>query len=266
MSVINIDIGKIKEIVNLGVRRATIFMGLGINAAYDQNLKRYQLDDITAIQFVDPNVNDHTISLYKEEFALWITANGFRELIETYSIFLDIIYDICLLVKLAKEKVFDYQKQKKQFSMKGIEKKCELLMHQFSIKVKYIEQISSINQARNCFVHRRGLLDENDCQNDIFELQWKALELYIERLDGSTTIVEMPITNNNVVMQGGEKLMYRLADRKLVFRKGEVVKLSPKNIAEICYFVYILTDEIIKEILMLLHGAGVVIENVGSPN
>jgi len=99
---INIDLQKLEDLAHVGVRRATIFMGLGLNAAHKEDFNDYELSKLPVI----PSQTDLPIELiprglpvervqeFKKEFATWVTACGMRELLEpdselyvTHSIF-----------------------------------------------------------------------------------------------------------------------------------------------------------------------------------
>lgn len=102
---INIDLDQIKKIAKKGVRRSALFMGLGLNAAYDENFQKYELTDITQIQIIRPNADSQTLKHYKEEFSLWIISCGLRELIETFAVFLDEINNSCILMAVNKREL-----------------------------------------------------------------------------------------------------------------------------------------------------------------
>jgi hypothetical protein len=93
-----IDFGKILEVALKGVRRATVFLGLGVNAALDSNFSKYQLTDIAQIQLLPEHVDAKTLSHFKEEFKTWVVGNGLRELVETFSVFLEQLHEACFLI------------------------------------------------------------------------------------------------------------------------------------------------------------------------
>ncbi|NWF74711.1 MAG: hypothetical protein HXY51_16970 [Nitrospirae bacterium] len=99
---INVDLDDIQEIALKGVRRAAVFMGLGLNAAFNKDFKDYRLSQITKVDLVPPDANDAQIENFKKEFSYWIIGNGLRELIENFHVFLDRLHDGCLLFKVTK--------------------------------------------------------------------------------------------------------------------------------------------------------------------
>jgi hypothetical protein len=102
---VNIDFSNIRETARKGVRRTAVFLGLGINAAIDSALRKYELSDISPIHLVPSNVPEETIAHFKTEFGRWIVANGLRELIETFALFLDRTHNACLFMASHKGKI-----------------------------------------------------------------------------------------------------------------------------------------------------------------
>jgi len=48
---IHIDLDQVLQIALTGVKRASVFMGLGVNAAINDNFNKYQLSEITSLVF-----------------------------------------------------------------------------------------------------------------------------------------------------------------------------------------------------------------------
>ncbi|MEP4034912.1 hypothetical protein [Pseudophaeobacter sp.] len=92
---INLDFGAILEIALKGVRRSSVFMGLGVNAARDPENKDYQLSGITQIQLVPENVPKEAVEHFKKEFQIWIVAGALREATEAFALFLDELHRAC---------------------------------------------------------------------------------------------------------------------------------------------------------------------------
>lgn len=121
----NIDFGKILEVALKGVRRATVFLGFGVNAALDPEFNKYQLTKIAKIQLLPPDVDAQTVARFKEEFKTWIVGNGLRELIETFSVFLERLHEACLVIQNHLERVSpkDLAEQQANFVRQGLPKK-----------------------------------------------------------------------------------------------------------------------------------------------
>lgn len=59
---VHIDLPAISNIVDKGVRRTAVFMGLGINAANNPDFKQYELAKFTDIEFIEPGCEVQRIS------------------------------------------------------------------------------------------------------------------------------------------------------------------------------------------------------------
>ncbi|MFZ3017716.1 MAG: hypothetical protein WA056_04550 [Gallionella sp.] len=133
--VINIDLDKLLEVALNGVRRASVFMGLGVNAAIDDNFRKYQLTPLTNIQLVPDNVPEEMLKHFKEEFRLWIEAAGFRELADTFANYLDSVHHMCLVMKAISEKtpLTDIQDIHRKYRDEGFPNKLNVLSQRFSV-------------------------------------------------------------------------------------------------------------------------------------
>jgi hypothetical protein len=162
------------------MRRAATFLGLGLNAAYDEKFKDYSLSKITRIDLVTPDASEDEIAHIKEEFSFWIIGNGLRELIETYSVFLDGLYDACLFFKAVKSGLSKkhYLTAVEAFHYEGLDRKLVAPKKGFDIKSDTPEYLISTNKARNCLTHRRGIIGKPDTGTDAkFHLKWRGMEV-----------------------------------------------------------------------------------------
>lgn len=236
---VKVNLDAALETAQKGVRRAAAFMGLGLNAALDESYDHYHLSPSTGIEILPEQIEKPVLAKIKRQFAIWITGNGLRELIETFAVFLDQVFLACQAVAIAQGlRAADRQeKERKEFSYYGVSKKLTCLDDEFGVTLNKSEYLNSLQQARNCLTHRRGLVGEKDCSTDgKLTTRWMGVDIAIGRLDGSSELVEMPI-RSPVLLQEGETIQYCACIRAKSFAKGEVVDLSPRDLAEICLFV-----------------------------
>lgn len=244
---ININLDAIEEVAKLGVRRAAVFMGLGLNAAYDDNLSDYGLTEITQIQIVPPNADDKTVTHYKKEFELWIIMCGLRELIETFAVFLDGIQNACPLMAVHQGKMSEKEANifRRNFSRKGIKDKLQLLENKFGVKTQNYEYLIYINQARNCLTHRRGVVGVEDCaDNNELIIKWRGIDIFAENPSGEIIPLDPPLPKKGVLLEVGGKIKAKWVERLLPFKKDTRITLSPRNLAEICNLILWSSNEI----------------------
>ena len=252
MKNITIDIKKIQDIALLGVRRAAVFMGLGINAARDTRFREYELTHITGIELVPANVEAKVVDHFKNEFQLWIIESGFRELLERFALFLDSIHDHSLLLASNRGKISQENADKihTKFEHAGIAEKLKQLEATFGMNFKHAHYLETLAQARNCLTHRLGIVGEKDCNTgDIFELRWQSIDILAEAPDRDEPInLSFPI-KEPIYFQEGATIKVEIIDRALRFEKGEKLAIAPKDLAEICHFAIIASHDVSKAMM-----------------
>lgn len=117
-------------------------------------------------------------------------ANGLRDLIETFSIFLDRLYEPFFVLN----KGFDGNGKRlsppKVYERRGITDKLDTLSRILEISETDRKVLVSLNQARNCFAHRRGVVGEPDVDPKVghMTLVWTAFQFEIEEPDGNVVV------------------------------------------------------------------------------
>lgn len=242
---VNIDIPKLEDIAQTGVRRASLFMGLGLNAARREEFNDYELHKIPTssdqtsllIDLFPPDLPVDRVSEFKNEFAVWITACGLREILEHYALFLDNIHHNVLLVLQSKNALngIDPEKRHKQFHHRGITEKLDILDDKFSITPTHSDSIKQLYDVRNCLTHDLGIVTHKRCaSHGRIVLTWLALEVFAK---GDVSGLERPITDLI-----GEKtkeetsILTRMVPREKSFSAGSKLLLSQQDLSEICYF------------------------------
>lgn len=254
-----LNFDQFQEIVNLGARRAAVFMGFGINSAYDNEQKNFDFSNITSIQIVSSEIDDATMKTYKEEYASWIIGCGLREIIETFSVFLDSIFEACILMSSNKQ-IFLKNSNNVigEYRRTGIEHKLEFLQNQYNVKTTYSDCLVSINQARNCLTHRRGLVSKFDTKKeDSLTVLWMGTRLFSENEEGIIIEIEVPLPIGGIALKKGAALKVQYVKKARRIMIGEVIRLLPKDIAEICSMIPISAAQIIDSCLSYGNNIGI---------
>lgn len=235
----SIDFEKIIEVARLGINRASVFMGFGVNSARDNGFKNYDLTSETKIKIVPTTEDDEVIKHYKEEYECWVIANGFREVIETFSIFLEEIHKACLTLAWSKGRYTPDKCDGMQsnFHNAGLPDKFNILENRFGIICEEKDHVLSINQTRNCLTHRNGRVGDKDIDaSGKLNLSWKDLEiLVVPTGEEPTAVTNMP--KEGIPTPNGGHIESHYVIRKKSFTKGEYIKFSPRQLAEICWFI-----------------------------
>lgn len=264
MKQLTIDFDRIRDIALRGIRRTSVFMGLGVNAARDDRLKEYQLTDLMMLRVMPDNVDDQTLAGFKTAFHQWIISNGLRELVETFATFLDQVHKVCLFIARSKGKVSDSERKAygREFEKKGLENKLNSLRRGFSVFTSREKYFNSINKARNCITHRQGKVGPKDLKDqDAFRLVWLGLEVYAETPSGEKHSLMPPFPREGIILEGGGKVKVSVIERVTEYKLGDTIAFSPNDLGEICLLFLMATDDISKSALEYVKNMGIEIQD-----
>jgi len=252
---VTIVLQRILDIAAKGVRRSYAFMALGVNAASDPNFKQLHLTNALQVRMLPDDLDDKAVSNIKHNFRIWVTGCGLRELIESFSVFLDEVYKVLLFVKVSRGNlgVKEAAKKRKSFSFGGVEKKLEVLRSEYSIGLKHSKLLDSVNQARNCISHRRGVVGNEDCKGEGgLSVRWVGPSALVIGSSGKKT----PLTKRHYVEEDSE-IAVQFIEKSLDFPLGKVVDIPAEELAEICLFIYFEARDIIQQSAERLKGLGI---------
>ncbi len=259
-----IDVNKIQEIAILGARRAAVFMGLGLNAAHDARFQEYRLAHITGIELIPSDVDEKTIGHFKKEFELWIVESGFRELLERFSLFLDSIHHHCLLLATSHKKISpaDAVKLHDKFEYAGVTGKLTQLEETFRMHFRDANYLETLTQARNCLTHRLGFVGDKDCDKDgHFELRWRSFDILAQAPDREDPVnLNFPV-KEPILFKKGAEIQLKIVERYRRFPKGSKLALSSKDLAEICHFVILASNDVATAMINYAKAIGAIDED-----
>lgn len=255
MNTINLDYEHIIAGAKKGIRRSAVFMGLGVNAADDSEARAYHLVNDTNIQILPNEVTVDVIKSWKSDFRLWIVICGFRELVDHLCVFVDRLYKVSTLIKRTYE-AKDYAK----FERLGLDAKIDKLKAATGISCTHGDALSSFYPIRNCLVHRLGIVGDKDVEKnatlDFFYLRMAS----IFQLE-SGGVIEIPdiFAPDSPPFTTPESGMLALKFdlRKISFRKGDVVTLSPRTLTEALFFADLCVTAYAKEAIEFARANGV---------
>ncbi len=237
---IELDYSAPLQLAYKGIRRAYVFLGFGWNAANDPDFTKYSLQGVVPIQMVPDDISAETMQDFKSNFGRWIVGCGLRELIETFGVFLDKLFELSMWVKVYKKEIegADADSLLRQFVFMGIEKKSIVLEENFGFKPRHSDFIASISLARNCLTHRLGIVDENDCKEEnLLRIKWIGLDGFLESESGERKFFDLIMKEPVETFPKGESQFGMIfVERQLEFKEGHVIDIPPKALGEMCYF------------------------------
>jgi hypothetical protein len=143
---------------------------------------------------------------------------------------LDALHQVCLAI--SKGTVG----QQKAFEQQGFPNKLNLLDAGFSVGPKHAEYLKSLNKARNCLTHRRGIVGQEDFTGgNSLTVLWLGVDLFVETLVGEKHMLNV-IPEGGLLLPEGGSVMMQMMERERTFDFGSQVKFSTLDLAEICWF------------------------------
>jgi hypothetical protein len=235
---ITIDFDGVLEVALKGIRRSSVFLGLGVNAATDRENRAYQLSSLTQIQIVPEYVSPETVQHFKDEFKVWIEAAALREATESFALFVDELHRKCSIIYAVRNAIGMNELVDKQnrFAREGVPNKLNLLDQTYGVKAAGKDYLLLLNKARNCLAHRGGRVGPEDINEEAaFSVAWRGLDIFVEEPNGKRAYL-LDIPEDGLWLENGGIVKAQFVERRRSFGLGAVLELSPRDLAEICWF------------------------------
>jgi hypothetical protein len=188
----------------------------------------------------------------KEEFVDWCLKNSFTEAIDCMNAFLEECRLLAAMFRLGSGTAavgqWDriWNEEKTDFHWKGFPKKIKILREEFRIQSDFENHVLTLNQARNCLVHRLGTVGSEDItEGGKLVVKWFAIRtLVIDKV----TLVETPIAEQEEPTKNESNVVSRIGLFEKRFAIGERIRLSPSELAYTMYTFYRFALELLQVI------------------
>lgn len=187
-----------------------------------------------------------------EKHQTWAISNGLRDAVEGASSFIESAHRVLTVWDMASSNngqilYGDYQREMegKAFHRLGLPDKLTHLNseHGISIDANLERHLLSINNARNCLVHRRGIVSQRDLNVDgKMIVQWRKLHLFLQDEDGEHDLVIGQIVEKQSV------ICLRVIDEQKVFALGERVMFTTQEFADVTWGLFAFGSELVKQV------------------
>lgn len=225
----HINFVTIKEIADRAIRRTAAFMALGLNSARRCTEYDLELEEVRYLALLSDDPSEEVASICTEEFTTWIITSGLRELLETFGTFLDEIDWACN--EMRRHYSSEVEKTRpislEGFQYKRLAEKLALLDKMYSVKSDRPEMLISINRARHCLTHRRGIVGLEDCQKKSeLEIRWMGIDFFAETPSGVRIPAPTPLKEDPYRWEEVGTLKWGRCERAVSFQPGNRFKLS----------------------------------------
>jgi hypothetical protein len=202
----------------------------------------------------------------RTEFQRWVLACGFRDAIEALGPLLEQSRVIGVCARWGKGPVNgaiwndDVVGGERKFDRMHLQDKIRHLrgLCGRDIFPASLSMVESINAARNCIVHRDGIVGKSDLKNvndstsKGLRVEWSAFDLVFTRLDGTATVInELPAH-----IEADGTLGFRQSNVSKLFELGSVITFSPREFVDICLTMIVFGEHLAANLRQLLVDRG----------
>lgn len=161
-------------------------------------------------------------------YSQWLVAKGFQDILRGMRESLEEAYFVCELLALsckplpmAFPEIIDRTRLKA--SKAKLPQLLKLVNERLVEPLEFSEALTSLQSARNCLEHRRGVVGQTDVNDDgKFILQIPTVAMWVKRLSGEEEL----LTPANAFLEAGEGVMMRLATERRELVLGETLTIT----------------------------------------
>jgi hypothetical protein len=192
----------------------------------------------------------------REQYSEWILSNGFRDIIESVSAFLESAHTVVSLWAISEQseegaKITGEDWNRaivtggQRFHRLGFPDKLAHLAneHQIPCDETLGSHVLSINAARNCLVHRSGIVTERDRSSEGGLLvQWRRMVFLVKNEDGEKELVLGEVVEKDSV------IAMRPQDSSKMFPLGSRVQFSAQEFCDISWCLFLFGNSLVQKI------------------
>lgn len=181
-------------------------------------------------------INARELSVVRDDTERWLLANAFRDVIEEIAVFFEGLRWLDAVIGLSDEPKLTLERFRevveapaKSFDKFPFHVKVERLLECGLLPTDSDAFLNGINAARNCLVHRRGLVGERDLGTaNALCVAWSRPSA-VARLPDGTEVAVRP----GIELPGETELSIRYKATARVFRLGDRIQFSAEDFAGI---------------------------------
>jgi hypothetical protein len=261
---LTVNLGLMVGVLQTSLQRVIDLVSFGMQAAANaRDIDRLELPGVNFHMILAGN-RKLDVEHAREEFQKWIVGAGLRECAEAINPLLEEARNACAVYRFAgsgptilkvgelKDKLFGAQKK---FHRDGLPDKIETLKKEYDpgIIPELTDHILSINKARNCLVHRRGIITKMDFNTaDSLFVRWKKMELIARDEEGNEEVFEIPFTT-----KGDTTISMKISDTSRIFRLGEAIIFSPRDFSSMCTTFFFFAQQLVENLKKYGESKGV---------
>ncbi len=211
---------------------------------------------------IPPQLPTRPIDEVRPETSVWLVGCALRDCLEEVGGFLEETRRLCAALEVVRGRdrivVSDLaqavEADRLRFDRRGFPDKVDYLRQTYGdVLDDRVAYILTLNAARNCLVHRLGLVGDRDRnEGDHLVLRWQSPEVHVKPKDGEQRAVQIP-----EVVPGGSQLLvqFQLIERR--YAVGDQVRFNTTDLAGIWLTLHLFAVGTARKVLEMAKARGV---------
>jgi len=216
-----------------------------------QDELRLPIENITTIFSKRLQWSNEEASEYQR---IWVLTNGLRDIVEGVNLFIESAHKVLSVWSLIDRQnvgeqlnsvIWQKEMQGTAFHRLGLPDKLEHLYkeHNISLDKDLARHLLSINTARNCLVHRRGIVSNRDTNIDgMLCVEWRKLHTFLKDEDGERELIF------GKRLEKESTLCARVVDDKKIFAVGEQLTFTVQEFSDVTWGLFAFGSNLVQEI------------------
>lgn len=238
-----IDFNQLDQVMQMGVRRASAFMKLGLRTAEDENISDISLPSAGPFtwHFFPVPTPPEVVRQTRLDFGHWIIGCALKELDQHCSVFCDQIVKALTFARFhGAQLTSEARKRAASFeSETNVAKKLSIISSEFGVRAEGSKYMAGFSIARNALTHNLGRVGERHVRNGELKIAWRAVDMLF---NGSVA----NDSDFNVPRPTDTDISVRLVERTKTFRLNEFVEFNQMELSEICWNYSSISQEIVQ--------------------
>ena len=233
----HVDLGALQGTLQAGVQTAIQRVSFGLLAG--REMRAIGEPDLPDAQLQFRLGKPQSIEDQKADHENWTLGNGLRDCAEALNTFLDRSQEVCVLYSFGPNARIPAEQwnrlvieDRKRFQLLGLARKLDWLRKEYDLEIVADagNDLLTVNAARNCLVHRNGIVQQADQNSDAgLTVRWTKPQLQVEGASGSRPMVI------GKIVEAGERIMFTQKQTSKNFRIGDRVQFDSEEFSELCW-------------------------------
>ena len=250
---VNINLNGLRGELQRSLQKIICLVATGLEAKSDVDPNEIALPTNIKSSFSNLDLNKEK---FHGQYTEWVLSNGFRDAIESVSSFLESAHRVLSIWGLIEKQNSGraitgeewnqiFQDVGNKFHRLGLPDKLEHIskIHGIEVKDSHKEQILSINVARNCYVHRNGIVSDRDLNEDNgLKVKWSRLHTFLQNEDGEQELIPGKLVEKE------STVCVRFDENEKTFSLNEQLAFTADEMSEILWCLFLFGNDLVANI------------------